>query len=116
MLRAGGPAMIRAGDDVNRLPRVAITLGDVAGIGPEVVARACCDQALRAICEPVVVGNPAIFERALRSIGSTLGVERLMSAAAPATSRQVIGCWDPASSTLELSSVLPGVIDPRSGR
>jgi 4-hydroxythreonine-4-phosphate dehydrogenase len=36
------------------LPRVAITVGDPAGIGPEVAARAAADPRVRAVCEPIV--------------------------------------------------------------
>jgi 4-hydroxythreonine-4-phosphate dehydrogenase len=37
-----------------RLPRVAITSGDPAGIGPEIAAAASADARVRAVCEPVV--------------------------------------------------------------
>ena len=37
-------------------PRLAITLGDPRGIGPEIVARALEDPRVRAVCDPVVVG------------------------------------------------------------
>jgi 4-hydroxythreonine-4-phosphate dehydrogenase len=36
------------------LPRVAITVGDPAGIGPEIAARAAEDAGVRAVCRPVV--------------------------------------------------------------
>jgi len=36
--------------------RLAITLGDPRGIGPEVVAKALADPAVRAACEAVIVG------------------------------------------------------------
>lgn len=36
------------------LPRIALTAGDPAGIGPEIVAKAAADPALRAVCEPVI--------------------------------------------------------------
>jgi 4-hydroxythreonine-4-phosphate dehydrogenase len=39
-------------------PRIAITLGDPAGIGPEIVALALHDARVRAACEPLVVGDP----------------------------------------------------------
>jgi 4-hydroxythreonine-4-phosphate dehydrogenase len=39
-------------------PRVAITAGDPAGIGPEIAARAAADARVRAACEPVVYGPP----------------------------------------------------------
>src|SRR5439155_25499776 len=40
-------------------PRVAITVGDPAGIGPEVAAKAAADQRVLDVCEPVVYGPPA---------------------------------------------------------
>jgi 4-hydroxythreonine-4-phosphate dehydrogenase len=39
-------------------PRVAITSGDPAGIGPEIAARAAADARVLAACEPVVYGPP----------------------------------------------------------
>ena len=36
------------------LPRIALTVGDPAGIGPEIVAKTAADPAIRAICEPVI--------------------------------------------------------------
>ncbi len=40
-------------------PRVAITVGDPAGIGPEIAARAAADPRVLAVCEPVIYGLPA---------------------------------------------------------
>jgi 4-hydroxythreonine-4-phosphate dehydrogenase len=39
-----------------RLPRIAITVGDPAGIGPEIAAKAALDARVRAACEPVLYG------------------------------------------------------------
>jgi len=39
-------------------PRVAITVGDPAGIGPEVAAKAAADPRVLQVCEPVVYGPP----------------------------------------------------------
>jgi 4-hydroxythreonine-4-phosphate dehydrogenase len=46
------------------LPRVAITVGDPAGIGPEIAARAAVDPAVLDVCEPVIYAPPggASFE------------------------------------------------------
>jgi 4-hydroxythreonine-4-phosphate dehydrogenase len=41
------------------LPRVAITAGDPAGIGPEIAARAAADPAVRAACQPIIYGPSA---------------------------------------------------------
>ena len=37
-------------------PRVAITVGDPAGIGPEIAVKAAADARVRAVCEPVLYG------------------------------------------------------------
>jgi 4-hydroxythreonine-4-phosphate dehydrogenase len=39
-------------------PRIAITLGDPAGIGPEIVSKALRHPRVLAACEPIVVGDP----------------------------------------------------------
>ena len=45
-------------------PRIAITVGDPAGIGPEIAARAAADRRVLAACEPVLYGPPesAVFQ------------------------------------------------------
>ena len=40
-------------------PRVAITVGDPAGIGPEIARKAADDPRVRDACEPVLYGPPA---------------------------------------------------------
>src|SRR5206468_2064699 len=44
-------------------PRLLLTMGDVAGIGPEIIAKAWPD--LLPLCRPVVVGDPGWLGRAL---------------------------------------------------
>lgn len=39
------------------LPKIALTVGDPAGIGPEIVAAAAADASVRAVCEPVVFAS-----------------------------------------------------------
>ncbi|MBC7789062.1 MAG: 4-hydroxythreonine-4-phosphate dehydrogenase PdxA [Anaerolineae bacterium] len=50
------------------LPRLAVTLGDPRGIGPEVVAKALADSRVREVCELHVVG-PAGLSSVNESIG-----------------------------------------------
>jgi 4-hydroxythreonine-4-phosphate dehydrogenase len=62
-----------------RLPLVAITLGDAAGIGPEVVAKALGRREVRAQCRPLVVGDARIL-RALAPAASVQAVRRVEDA------------------------------------
>ncbi len=41
-------------------PRIAITVGDPAGIGPEIAARAAGDPRVLAVCEPLIYGPPDV--------------------------------------------------------
>jgi 4-hydroxythreonine-4-phosphate dehydrogenase len=40
------------------LPRIAITVGDPAGIGPEIARRAAADTAVLEVCEPIIYDPP----------------------------------------------------------
>ena len=42
-------------------PRVAITVGDPAGIGPEIAARAAADPRVLAVCDPMVYSSSGSF-------------------------------------------------------
>jgi 4-phospho-D-threonate 3-dehydrogenase / 4-phospho-D-erythronate 3-dehydrogenase len=54
----------------SNLPVLAVTIGDVAGIGPEITAKALLlHPELRQICQPVVVGDLDVMRRAVRLIG-----------------------------------------------
>ena len=89
-------------------------MGDVAGIGPEVIARAWGDVRLHDWCRPVVVGHPRVMERAVRLVGGGVGVVEVarIDAAAPGT--LAIPCWNP--SPVAADQVPPGADDARAGR
>jgi 4-phospho-D-threonate 3-dehydrogenase / 4-phospho-D-erythronate 3-dehydrogenase len=55
-------------------PVVAITLGDPASVGPEIVVRALATGGLHDVCVPVVVGDHRIVARALGTTGVSLEV------------------------------------------
>ena len=40
-------------------PRIALTIGDPAGIGPEIVAKTCADARVLSVCQPLPYGPPA---------------------------------------------------------
>jgi len=51
------------------LPVIAVTMGDGAGIGPEVVVAALLDDAVLARCRPVVIGDAQRLREAARILG-----------------------------------------------
>ncbi|MGQ4512828.1 4-hydroxythreonine-4-phosphate dehydrogenase PdxA [Streptomyces sp. DW26H14] len=52
------------------LPVVAVTMGDGAGVGPEVTVAALLDPGTRARCRPVVVGDAGRLREAARTLGA----------------------------------------------
>ena len=60
-------------------PVIAITAGDVAGIGPEVILRACLGSKSTAFCTPVLVGHPQVFREAAGLIGHELRLVEIPS-------------------------------------
>jgi 4-hydroxythreonine-4-phosphate dehydrogenase len=65
--------------DAAQKPLLAITLGDPAGVGPEVVVRAWGDARVHECCRPVALGHPEILRRAVELTGSSARVEVLDS-------------------------------------
>ncbi|MCX7395233.1 MAG: 4-hydroxythreonine-4-phosphate dehydrogenase PdxA [Planctomycetales bacterium] len=96
------------------LPKIALTMGDVTGIGPEVVARALNDRRLQECCRPVVVGHPEILQRAMALTGLEATLTVVSSPADIDWDSSRIACWNP--STVELTLIPAGVTDPRAGR
>jgi 4-hydroxythreonine-4-phosphate dehydrogenase len=58
-------------------PLIAVTMGDPAGIGPEIVARAFADPGFRDGNRALVVGDPGILERAAKLLGLPLRVNEI---------------------------------------
>lgn len=53
-------------------PRIAITMGDPSGVGPEIIVTALSDPSIRTCCTPVVLGDPGVMQRALAVCRSPL--------------------------------------------
>ena len=62
-------------------PLLAITMGDPAGVGPEVIAKALEHPEVWQVCRPVVVGDAAWMEEARRLVGARRPVQALRSVA-----------------------------------
>jgi 4-hydroxythreonine-4-phosphate dehydrogenase len=54
------------------LPVLGVTMGDPAGVGPEIIARAAAEPAVRAMCRPVVIGAADPMREALALVGGPL--------------------------------------------
>ncbi len=64
-------------------PRIAVTIGDPSGIGPEVVVKALADPEIAALADWVVVGDAAVMRRAEAITGVNLVSELRHEPVAP---------------------------------
>jgi len=95
-------------------PRIALTMGDVAGIGPEVVARVCADPQLPDYGVPVVFGDPELLQRAIRLVGAHLHVIRTEDPGLAIHEPDSVLCVNPAGRMA--TDVAPGTVDACAGR
>jgi 4-hydroxythreonine-4-phosphate dehydrogenase len=85
------------------LPRLALTLGDVAGIGPEITARALLGHGdLRLRCRPVVIGDEAAMRLGVLNVGGDPGAVRVIRSVSEAAN---------TPGTIELIQVGPSLED-----
>ena len=55
-------------------PLIAVTMGDPAGIGPEIVARTIDDKEIFNIARCIVIGDRKIMEKAIQIVGADLKI------------------------------------------
>ncbi|HQE91394.1 MAG TPA: 4-hydroxythreonine-4-phosphate dehydrogenase PdxA [Anaerolineae bacterium] len=96
----------------NVLPLIAITLGDVAGIGPEVVVKALTMPEVWSVCRPLVIGDARVLTAA--RLGIPIPPLRVVTKFAEATFDAGVitlldmGNLDPAAVPLGQISVAAG--------
>jgi len=86
--------------------RILLTLGDVAGIGPEIVARAWPQLVAR--CDPLVVGDVEVMRRALREVGSEAAIGEALGDVKQLPVLQ--------ATAVDLRGVAPGRVTAEGGR
>jgi 4-phospho-D-threonate 3-dehydrogenase / 4-phospho-D-erythronate 3-dehydrogenase len=94
--------------------RIAITIGDVAGIGPEITAKALLQHPeLRKICHPIAIGDANALARAVKLIGADPSVVRRI--AAPSAASNDPGVLEVIQEGRSLGHVVPGKLSADAG-
>lgn len=62
-------------------PIIAVTMGDPAGIGPEIVAKSIADKATFDVARCIVIGDKKVMEKAIEIVGADLKVNVVESPA-----------------------------------
>ena len=56
-------------NSARRQPIIGITMGDAAGIGPEITLKALADENLRTICQPLIIGDLTVLRKTAADLG-----------------------------------------------
>lgn len=78
----------------NSLPVIGITMGDAAGVGPEIIVKSLAHDIVHAQCRPLVIGDARRLERAAGIVGSSIEVRSIGSASQARFNRGTIDCID----------------------
>ncbi|MCX6856323.1 MAG: 4-hydroxythreonine-4-phosphate dehydrogenase PdxA [Verrucomicrobia bacterium] len=96
-------------------PLIAVTMGDPAGVGPEICLQLLANEAVNAVCTPVIFGDARLLSRCARQTGMP-APKRILSEIE----------WDDQCGTLTEPAVLdlfgfdaddfsPGIVSARTG-
>ena len=97
---------------MNTSSKLLITMGDVAGVGPEIIAKAW--PALNKICRPIVVGDPEWMKKAILLVNPSLDIETITDPGKASPNSNKISCLK--IPTADLSDVAKCKISAKAGQ
>lgn len=96
------------------LPVMAITMGDPAGIGPEIVVGTMLDKSIHECCKPFVIGSEAILKRAADILKKEIKVRKISD---PAEAKYEFGVIDILETgDYDTDSIKWGEVQPLAGQ
>jgi 4-hydroxythreonine-4-phosphate dehydrogenase len=95
-------------------PIIAITTGDPAGIGPEVVVKALTDKTIYEMCRPLVIGSSSVIRAAIHMLKITAQIQTVEKAAETMGKYGVIDVLDMHNP--DCSQVKPGQLSEACGK
>jgi len=88
------------------LPLIGITMGDPAGVGPEIIVKALADSNISGFCRPLVLGDPEVLSSAILRSSLEMSLNVISK---PSEARAVTGTMDlMALSDFKREAILPG--------
>ncbi|NRF92388.1 4-hydroxythreonine-4-phosphate dehydrogenase PdxA [Paenibacillus frigoriresistens] len=75
-------------------PIISITMGDGAGVGPEIIMKSLKDAQIYETCRPFVIGDAKILERADQFVQTGLRVRQITSVTEAQFEHGTVDCFD----------------------
>lgn len=94
-------------------PILAITMGDPAGIGPEIIVKALNNKETYEKCRPLVTGDASVMEWAVRQLGTEQKINIIHSVREALFEFGTIDVYD--LQCVDMTVFEPGVVSPQCG-
>lgn len=94
-------------------PILGITMGDPAGIGPEIAVKAFYNKHIYELCRPVVIGDAATLKKAVSIVGGELRIRPVSSIGAASFHPGTMDVYD--LQNVDQKKLRPGVVSPMAG-
>jgi 4-phospho-D-threonate 3-dehydrogenase / 4-phospho-D-erythronate 3-dehydrogenase len=98
----------------SRTPVLGITMGDPAGVGPEITAKALARDDVTAACRPVVIGDGSVMAATLEMLHSPLRLHAVRSVRECAWAPREIECLDLAN--VDAAALPRATVSAEAGR
>jgi 4-phospho-D-threonate 3-dehydrogenase / 4-phospho-D-erythronate 3-dehydrogenase len=95
-------------------PIVGLTMGDPAGIGPEIVAKAMNEPALYEDCRPLAIGDVQVIRQTIAALGLDLALRGVADPEYGAYRHGTVDVLQAVSG--DLSGIQPGQVQPEAGK
>jgi 4-hydroxythreonine-4-phosphate dehydrogenase len=95
-------------------PILGVTMGDPAGVGPEIIARAAAEPAVRRDSRPVVIGAASTMRAALGLVGSPLAVHAVTRVGDCRWADGTVEVLDLAN--VDMETLPRGAVSPAAGK
>ena len=93
-------------------PVIGITMGDAAGVGPEIIVKSLSHATIYEICNPIVIGDFKHLERAVQLTESKAELHRISNVRESKFQYGIINCFDVDLLPYDLPI---GVVSPEAG-
>ena len=97
-----------------RVPVLGITMGDPAGVGPEIIAKALAQPEVAAACKAVVIGDRSVMEATLTLLRSPLRLHAVKSIDACRFEPGALECLDLAN--VDAAALPKSTVSAEAGR
>ncbi len=88
-------------------PVIGITMGDPAGIGPEIIVKAILEYDIRKICRPIVIGDAGVIKNILKTCKMSAEIKTVEKIGNPAATNGKIEIID--LNNVDIKNLKPGV-------